>query len=238
MKSVLITGGTRGIGRAMVKLFSEKGYKVAFTYKSSDEAASALSAETGALAIKADSAVREEVEYAASVANRELSGIDCLINNVGISSFSLFTELEYDTWRECMAVNLDSVFLYSKAVIPCMISRGGGTIINISSMWGLVGSSCEVHYSTAKAAVIGMTKALAKELGPSGIRVNAIAPGLIDTDMNSSLSGEDVAELVDDTPLMRIGTPADVAKIAYFLASEDSGFVTGAVINASGGYVV
>lgn len=238
MKSVLITGGTRGIGRAMVELFSKKGYKVAFTYKSSDKAAAALSKQTGAIAIKADSAVREEIENATALAIRELSGIDCLINNVGVSSFSLFTELEYDAWRECMAVNLDSVFLYSKAVIPGMISRGGGTVINISSMWGLVGSSCEVHYSTAKAALIGMTKALAKELGPSGIRVNAIAPGLIDTDMNSSLSGEDVAALVEDTPLMRIGTPEDVAKIAYFLATDSSAFVTGAVINASGGYVV
>ena len=238
MKSVLITGGTRGIGRAMVELFSKKGYKVAFTYKSSDMAAAALSKQTGAIAIKADSAVREEIENATALAIRELSGIDCLINNVGVSSFSLFTELEYDAWRECMAVNLDSVFLYSKAVIPGMISRGGGTVINISSMWGLVGSSCEVHYSTAKAALIGMTKALAKELGPSGIRVNAIAPGLIDTDMNSSLSGEDVAALVEDTPLMRIGTPEDVAKIAYFLATDSSAFVTGAVINASGGYVV
>ena len=238
MKSVLITGGTRGIGRAMVELFSKKGYKVAFTYKSSDKAAAALSEQTGAIAIKADSAVREEIENATALAIRELSGIDCLINNVGVSSFSLFTELEYDAWRECMAVNLDSVFLYSKAVIPGMISRGGGTVINISSMWGLVGSSCEVHYSTAKAALIGMTKALAKELGPSGIRVNAIAPGLIDTDMNSSLSGEDVAALVEDTPLMRIGTPEDVAKIAYFLATDSSAFVTGAVINASGGYVV
>lgn len=238
MKSVLITGGTRGIGRAMVELFSEKGYRVAFTYKSSDGAASAIAEKTGALAIKADSAVKEEIENAAALAIRELSGIDCLINNAGISSFSLFTELEYDTWRECMAVNLDSAFLYSKAVIPGMISRGGGTIINISSMWGLVGSSCEVHYSTAKAALIGMTKALAKELGPSGIRVNAIAPGLIDTDMNSSVRAEDLAELIDATPLMRSGTPEDIAKIAYFLATEDSAFVTGAVINASGGYAV
>lgn len=238
MKSVLITGGTRGIGRAMVELFTANGYKVAFTYKSSDEAARELSLKTGALAIKADSADKEEVEAAAATAIRELSGVDCLINNAGVSSFSLFTELEYSSWRECMAVNLDATFLYSRAVIPGMIARGGGSIINVSSMWGLVGSSCEVHYSTAKAALIGMTKALSKELGPSRIRVNAIAPGVIDTDMNSTLSEQTVKELAESTPLMRVGTPEEIAKIAYFLASEDSSFVTGAVINASGGYVV
>lgn len=238
MKSVLITGGTRGIGRAMVELFAAGGYKVAFTYKSSDDAASELSLKTGALAIKADSAKKDEVDAAAATAIRELSGVDCLINNAGVSSFSLFTELDYGAWRECMAVNLDAAFLYSKAVIPGMIAQGGGSIINVSSMWGLVGSSCEVHYSTAKAALIGMTKALSKELGPSGIRVNAIAPGVIDTDMNAALSAEVVSELAENTPLMRIGTPEEIAKIAYFLASENSSFVTGAVINASGGFVV
>ncbi len=238
MKSVLITGGSRGIGKAMVKLFSERGYRVAFTYKNSEKEAEALSAQTGALAIKSDSAKKEEIENAVQFAVRELSHIDCLINNAGVSSFSLFTELTYDAWREHMAVNLDSAFLYSKAVIPGMICRGSGSIINISSMWGIVGSSCEVHYSTAKAALVGMTKALAKELGPSGIRVNAIAPGLIDTDMNAAVSSEDAAELVENTPLMRIGTAEDIANIAYFLAGDGSAYVTGAVINASGGYVV
>ena len=238
MKNVLITGGSRGIGKAMVELFAKGGWRVAFTYKSSDAEAASLAAKTGALAIKADSASRDEIERAAELAIRELSGIDCLVNNAGVSSFSLFTELTYEDFRQHMAVNLDAAFLYSKAVIPGMISKGGGSIINISSMWGLVGSSCEVHYSTAKAALIGMTKALAKELGPSGIRVNAIAPGLIDTDMNSSLSKQDIEELVDSTPLMRIGTPDDIASIACFLAGDGASFITGAVINASGGYVV
>ena len=238
MESVLITGGTRGIGRAMVKLFSSKGCRVAFTYKTSDDMAKSLAEETGAVAIKADSKSPAEIERAVASAKRELSGIDCLINNAGISSTSLFTELSYEDWREHMAINLDAAFLYSREVIPDMINKGRGAIINVSSMWGLVGSSCEVHYSTAKAALIGMTKALAKELGPSGIRVNAIAPGVIDTDMNSGYSEEDIAELVDKTPLMRVGTPEDIAQVAYFLASDSSAFVTGAVINASGGYIV
>lgn len=238
MKNVLITGGTRGIGKAMVELFSSSGFGVAFTYKNSDNAALELSKRTGAYAIKADSAVKSDIERAVSEAKAKLSSIDCLINNAAISSFSLFTETSYEKWREMMTVNLDAPFLYSRLVAPQMIAKGGGTIINISSMWGIVGSSCEVHYSTAKAGLIGMTKALAKELGPSGIRVNAIAPGLIDTDMNASLGESDIAAICEDTPLMRVGKPSEIAELAYFLASDKSSFVTGAVLNASGGLVV
>ena len=238
MKNVLITGGTRGIGRATVELFASRGWGVAFTYKSSDGAAAELSKKTGAYAIKADSADPSAIRRALSEAFSVLGHIDSLVNNAGESSFSLFTELSDEAWRHTMAVNLDAPFLYSRGVIPEMIKNGGGAIINISSMWGLVGSSCEVHYSTAKAGLIGMTKALAKELGPSAIRVNAIAPGLIDTDMNSSLSPEDIAALAADTPLMRVGAAGEIASLVYFLASEESSFVTGAVLNASGGYVV
>ena len=238
MKNVLITGGSRGIGRAMVELFVSNGYSVAFTYKSSENEAKSLAEATGAIAIKADSASESDVLYAVNTAIRELGSIDCLINNAGISSFSLFTDITLDMWNEHLAVNLTGAFLYSKAVIPGMVARKEGRIINITSMWGITGSSCEVHYSTAKAGLIGMTKALAKELGPSGITVNAIAPGLIDTDMNRCLSDDDIRAIEDETPLMRIGTSSEVAKAALFLAGEGASFITGEVMNVSGGYLI
>ena len=238
MKTVLITGGSRGIGRAMVELFAENGYSVAFTYKNSEIQAKSLAESTGAIAIKADSACEAEVLSAVKEAEQGMGHIDCLINNAGISSFSLFTDLSLDDWNRFIGVNLTGAFLYSKAVIPSMVSRKQGRIINITSMWGIVGSSCEVHYSTAKAGLIGMTKALAKELGPSGITVNAIAPGLIETDMNKSLSEEDKEALCEETPLMRTGTPQEVAEAALFLASEGASFITGEVMNLSGGFIM
>ena len=238
MKTVLITGGSRGIGRAMVELFSKEGYSVAFTYKNSENEAKSLAEATGALAIRADSASEEDVLRAVKLAEEHLQGIGCLINNAGVSSFSLFTDLTLEDWNRCISVNLNGPFLYSKAVIPGMVHRKSGSIINISSMWGIVGSSCEVHYSTTKAALIGMTKALAKELGPSGIRVNAIAPGVIATDMNRALGEEDIAVLKDETPLMKIGSPMDIAKAALFLAGDGADFITGEVMNISGGYVM
>lgn len=238
MKTVLITGGSRGIGRAMVELFSKNGYAVAFTYKNSENEAKSLAESTGALAIRADSASESEVFCAVNTAIASLGKIDCLINNAGISSFSLFTDITLEAWNDMLSTNLTGAFLYSKAVIPGMVSRKCGRIINISSMWGLVGSSCEVHYSTAKAGLIGMTKALAKELGPSGITVNAIAPGVIRTDMNKAISKEDLDTLVDETPLMRMGECSDVASAALFLASDEASFITGDVLNVSGGYVI
>ena len=222
----------------MVELFASNGYSVAFTYKSSENEAKSLAEATGAIAIKADSASESDVLYAVNTAICELGSIDCLINNAGISSFSLFTDITLDMWNEHLAVNLTGAFLYSKAVIPGMVARKEGRIINITSMWGITGSSCEVHYSTAKAGLIGMTKALAKELGPSGITVNAIAPGLIDTDMNRCLSDDDIRAIADETPLMRIGTPSEVAKAALFLAGEGASFITGEVMNVSGGYLI
>lgn len=238
MKTVLITGGSRGIGRAMVELFCENGYKVAFTYKNSESQAKNLAETMGAVAIKADNASEAEVVEAVKAAENALGKIDCLINNAGISSFSLFTDLTLEEWNRHMAINLTGAFLYSRAVIPGMVSRKRGRIINITSMWGIVGSSCEVHYSTAKAGLIGMTKALAKELGPSGITVNAIAPGLIATDMNACLSEEDINEVAEETPLMRVGLPSEVARAALFLASEGASFITGEVMNLSGGYIM
>ena len=238
MKTVLITGGSRGIGRAMVELFSSKGYRVAFTYKNSENEAKSLAEATHSLAIKADSASEADVAYAVDTAGKYLGEIHCLINNAAISSFSLITDLSLEDWNETINTNLTGPFLYCRAVIGQMIRRKAGRIINISSMWGIVGASCEAHYSASKAGLIGLTKALAKELGPSGITVNAIAPGLIDTDINKNLSEDDINSLCRDTPVMRIGKPEEVASCAYYLAGEEASFITGEVINISGGFVI
>lgn len=238
MKNVLITGGSRGIGKALVKAFSEAGYKVAFTYNNSEREAKRASADFSALAIRADSRKADEVLLAVNRVREELGSVDVLINNAGISSFSLFSDITLEEWNDTFAVNVGGAFLYSKAVLPDMISKKWGRIINISSIWGLVGSSCEVHYSASKAALIGMTRALAKELGPSGITVNAIAPGYIDTDMNNSVSACDRDAFVEDTPLCRTGKPEEIAEAALFLASDKAAFITGDVLNVSGGYVI
>lgn len=237
MQSVLITGGSRGIGRAMVELFVSEGYKVAFTYLSSEKEARALSQKTGALALRADCEREEEILSAVSEAEAALGGIDCLINNAAISGFSLLTDITTEEWNRFLRINLTAPFIYSRAVLPAMIRKGRGRIVNITSMWGLVGASCEVHYSAAKAGLIGFTKALAKEVGPSGITVNAIAPGVIETDMNRSLSEEDLIALKDETPLSRLGRPEEIARAALFLCSEGAGFITGEIMNISGGFI-
>ena len=238
MRTVLITGGSRGIGASMVRLFSARGYKVAFTYKNSEESARALSAETGALAIRADSASEIEIVNAVEETAKNIGNPEILINNAAVSSFSLITDVSLEAWRDMFSVNIDAAFLYSKHTLPSMIRNGFGRIINITSMWGIVGASCEVCYSSTKAALIGFTKALAKEVGPSGITVNAIAPGLIDTEMNASLSEADKREIFEETPLMRMGKAEEIAETAYFLASDAAAFITGDVINVSGGFVV
>lgn len=238
MKNVLITGGSRGIGAEMVRLFSENGYNVAFTYKKSDALAKALSDETGAVAIKADSMSEEEIISAVNYAKNTIGAIDILINNAAISSFSLFTDITLVEWNEIFATNVTSAFLYSKAVLSGMINAKSGRIINVSSVWGLTGASCEVHYSATKSALIGMTKALAKELAPSGITVNAIAPGVIDTDMNKNISPEDMEALLSEIPLGRMASPREVAETALFLAGERASYITGEVINVSGGFYI
>ncbi len=238
MKTVLITGGARGIGAEMVKQFSAAGYRVAFTYKESEGEAAMLSELTGALALRADSRSEKAVVNAVNKTREMYGNIEILINNAAVSSFSLFTDITLDAWRDMFATNVDGAFLYTREVLPEMIRNKSGRIINVSSMWGQVGSSCEVNYSATKAALIGMTKALAKEVGPSGITVNCIAPGLINTDMNRTLSDEDINAICDETPLMRIGECSDVASAALFLAGEGASFITGAVINVNGGLVV
>lgn len=238
MKNVLITGGSRGIGKALVEAFSKNGYNVAFTYNKSENEAKRLAKELSVFPVKADSRNENEVIAATDAVRRAFGSIDILINNAGISTFSLFTDISLTEWNDIFAVNVGGAFLYSKSVLPDMISRKRGRIINISSIWGLVGSSCEVHYSASKAAIIGMTRALAKELGPSGVTVNAIAPGLIDTDMNKSLSKADIEAFAEDTPLGRIGKPSEIASAALFLASDAADFITGDVLNVSGGSVI
>ena len=226
MRSVLITGGSRGIGRAMVELFAAEGWQVAFTYLRSEEEAKALSEKTGALAIRADAESESEILASVAEAEAAFGGIDCLINNAAISGFSLLTDVSTEEWNRFIRINLTAPFLYSRAVLPAMIRKHEGRILNISSMWGLVGASCEVHYSATKAGLIGFTKALAKEVGPSGITVNAIAPGVIETDMNRALSEEDICALKEETPVGRLGSPAEVARAALFLCSEEAGFIT------------
>ena len=237
MKSVLVNGGSRGIGAEIVRLFCEQGYRVAFTYKSSARAAAQLAEECGALAIVADSASEGEVLRAVAEAKAFLGGVDILVNVAAISSFSLFTDITAEEWDRIFAVNVNGFFYYTRAVLPEMISKKSGRIINVSSMWGTVGASCEVHYSATKAAVDGMTRALAKEVAPSGITVNAVAPGVIATEMNAALSDEALSALCEETPLGRLGTPREVADAVLFLAGEGAGFITGQVIGVNGGFV-
>lgn len=240
MKTVLITGGTRGIGEAAVKLFYEKGYHVAFGYKNSVQKATEMTESyPGTLAIGGDLSLpgtgRRLVLETISV----FDGIDILINNAGIAPpQALFTDSTRDEWERVTAVNLYAAMETAHAAAGYMVSQKSGVIINISSMWGLVGASCEVLYSTVKAGLIGFTKALAKELGPSHIRVNAVAPGVIKTDMNAHLSAEDMASLSEETPLCRLGTAEDVAKTLLFLAEDSGSFYTGQVLSPNGGFVI
>lgn len=238
MKTVLVNGGSRGIGAEIVRLFCEKGYRVAFTYHTSVTAADVLAASCGALAVCADSAVEEDVNNAVCVVRAAFGGIDILINCAAISSFSLFTDITTASWNRMFAVNVDGPFYYTRAVLPGMISQKWGRIINISSMWGKTGSACEVHYSATKAALDGMTRALAKEVGPSGITVNAVAPGVIDTDMNAALDADTRRALDEATPLCRAGSVREVAEAVLFLAGEGAAFITGQVIGVDGGFAI
>lgn len=238
MKTALITGGSRGIGAAMVRAFSAAGYAVAFLYRQADDAAAVVARETGACAIRADVGEESDVKRAIEEARASLGHIDVLVNNAAIAGFRLFTDITTEEWNRFVSVNLNGAFYCAREVLPEMIRRKSGKIINVSSMWGQVGASCEVHYSTVKAALIGMTKALAKEVGPSGITVNCIAPGVIDTDMNRALGEQTLADLAQETPLGRLGRPEDVAACALYLAQESGDFVTGQVIGVNGGFVI
>lgn len=238
MKNVLITGGSRGIGKACVYEFIKAGYRVFLNYNSSQTEAEEISVQTGAVIIKADISKSDEVKKMADYIHENYGKIDVIINNAGIAQQKLFTDITENDWDRMFNVNIKGMFLVTKEFVGDMISKKDGKIINISSMWGISGASCEVHYSASKSAVIGFTKALAKELGPSKICVNCIAPGVIETEMNSHLSKEDFETLCDETPLERLGKPEEVAKTALFLASENSSFITGQTISVDGGYII
>jgi 3-oxoacyl-[acyl-carrier protein] reductase len=242
-KNVLITGASRGIGRAAAELFAENGYGVIVNYCNSESDAQSLvksltAKGAHAAMFKADVSNMDDVRRMIEFCDAEFNHIDVLINNAGIAQIKLFTDLTSEDWDRMFAVDVKGVFNCCRCVLPEMIRRHSGKIINVSSIWGICGASCEVHYSAAKAAVIGMTKALAKEVGPSNIQVNCVAPGIIDTKMNAALTDEDKAALCDDTPLCRFGTPKDIASAMLYLASPAADFVTGQVLSPNGGYVI
>lgn len=242
-KTVIVTGGSRGIGAATCIRFAELGYNVILNYNNSREAAVMLAESQRQLGravypCRADVSDRAAVEKMVDNVLREFGKIDVLVNNAGIANQELFTKVSMDDWNKMIAVNLTGVFNCTQAVLPSMIKNHSGSIINVSSVWGETGASCEVPYSTVKAGIIGMTKALAKEVGPSGIRVNCVAPGVISTKMNSHLSLEDMNLLIDETPLCRIGEADEVATSITFLASEDSSFITGHVLSVNGGFSI
>lgn len=236
MKRVIVSGGTRGIGLACVKTFCEAGDKVAFIYKSSSDLAEQIENEYGARGICADVSSEDEVCRAISEAVEFLGGVDVLVNNAGISEVGLFTDMHGADFRRVIDTNLSSMFYASREVSRYMIRQKSGRIINIGSVWGRCGASCEVAYSASKAGVRGLTLSMAKELGPSGITVNCVEPGVIATDMNSHFDSQTMAELCEETPMCRIGEPEDIAGVVLFLASDEAGFITGQNIGVDGGF--
>ena len=237
-KIALVTGGSRGIGAAIAGALSEAGWYVCISYEKNEAAAAEVARKIGGRAYRADMADRAQLEWLVRSIRDEVGEISLLVNNAGVSEFALFTDISDSSFERMMDVNFKGAFLLSQLVLPAMVSAQSGCIINISSMWGQIGASCEVHYSASKAAMIGMTKALAKEAAISGVRVNCIAPGAIDTDMNSALSQEDKAALADEIPMGRLGRAEEVAALAVFLADDSAGYITGQVIGVNGGFVV
>ena len=242
-RTVLITGGSRGIGAACVGAFARAGWSVVFLYRRAEEAAEALCARLRGEGLdvscrRCDVSRRDEVFRTVDDLMRTYHRFDALVNNAGVAHIGLFTDMTEEQWDALFAVNVKGAFNVTQAVLPGMISQGSGAIVNVSSMWGEVGASCEVAYSAAKAALIGMTKALAKEVGPSGVRVNCVSPGVIDTDMNAELTGADLAALAEETPLGRIGRADEVANATLYLCDEGASFITGQTLGVSGGLVV
>ncbi len=241
--TAIITGASRGIGNATAKLFAAAGYNVLINYHRSGDAAAELAAElknngNSAAIFKADVTQRDELDSMVDFCIATFGSLDVLINNAGIAASKLFVDISEAEWDQILNVNLKGVFNCSQAVLRYMLPVKKGKIINIASIWGIVGAACEVHYSAAKAGVIGFTKALAKELGPSNIQVNCIAPGVIQTEMLNSLSQVELEALQSQTPLGKLGTPSDIAACALFLASNAADFFTGQVISPNGGFVI
>ena len=243
MKTVWITGGSRGIGAAAVREFAACGWRVAFSYRSARDKAEALVrelAQSGAqvLAVQGDMAVRAEVNSCAAEIHAAFGAVDALVVNAGIAQQKMFCDLTDEDWRRMFAVNLDSAFYTIQAVLSDMVAAKAGSIVTVSSVWGVTGASCESHYAASKAGLIGLTKSLAQELGLSGIRVNCVAPGVIDTEMNAMHDAETLAGLAKETALGRLGRPEEVARRIRSLCSEDASFVTGQVIAATGGFMI
>ncbi len=239
-KYIFITGGTRGIGRAIVEKFCSRGHAVAFTYKRSDKLARDVANSTGALALKADCFDWEQTRQAVKSAKTYfgIKACDVLIANAGIASDKLVTDYSPEDVEEIIGVNLKGQIYASKAALPDMISKKSGTIVLISSIWGIQGASCETIYSASKAGIIGFCKSLAKEVAPSCIRVNAVAPGVIDTSMNSCYTNDDLLDLAKRTPMLRLGKPSEVADAVYYLASDEASFITGQILTVDGGFSV
>lgn len=232
MEHVLITGGSRGIGAAAVRAFSKEGFDVSFFYEKNQTAAQTVAAETGARAICCDVADMEAVRAAVA----KLPPVDILINNAGICHYGLISQISEAQWQRLFAVNVHGIYHCVNAVLPAMLQKQSGCILNVASMWGQVGASCEVAYSATKGAVIALTKALAQELGPSHIRVNCVSPGVILTDMCASVSEETLRELAEQTPLGKNGSPDEIAEALLYLARAK--FVTGQNLPVNGGFVV
>ena len=232
MANVVVTGGSRGIGAATVEAFSRRGDKVWFLYEKEHEAARQIAEKTGAISICCDVADEKAVE----AAFRQIGDVDILVCNAGVCFSGLMSMMTPEQWDRQFAVNVKGIYLCVNAAMPSFLQKQKGSIVTVSSMWGQVGASCEVAYSATKGAVIAMTKALAKELGPSGIRVNCVAPGVILTDMCASVEPDILAGMADETPLGRNGLPQDVAKAIVYLA--DAEFITGQVLPVNGGYVI
>ena len=230
--TTVITGGSRGIGAAAVERFAQRGDRVYFLYEKDHEAARAVSAKTGALAICCDVSDSQGVKAAFS----QIGDVDILVNNAGICYYGLMSQMPESQWDRLFDVNVKGIYNCVNAAMPFFLQKHRGCVINVSSMWGRVGASCEAAYSATKGAVIALTKALAKELGPSGIRVNAVAPGVILTDMCANVRAEILEEMAQDAPVGRNGTPMDVAKAMEYLANAE--FVTGHILNVDGGYVI
>lgn len=240
-KVVLVTGGSRGIGAEIVKILAKENYSIVSNYNHSEKQAIQIQQELQKQEktikiFKADVSKREEVKKLIQFTIKTFGTIDILINNVGIAQEKLFTDITDDDWNAMLNTNLNSVFYCTQEVLPEMLRKKEGCIINISSIWGITGSSCEVAYSTAKAGINGMTKALAKELGPSNIRVNAIAPGIIDTSMNDYLTKEEKQAIEQEIPLEKIGKPIDIARCVKWLIEDE--YTTGQIISVNGGWYI
>jgi 3-oxoacyl-[acyl-carrier protein] reductase len=241
MKTVLITGGSRGIGKCIAENLAKEGYNVVLNYNKSEKQAKQIKKDLEEQGInieicKADVSKREEVKKLIKFTLNKFGNIDVLINNAGIAKLQMFNDITDSDWNEMISTNLNSVFYTTQEALPNMIHNKNGCIINISSIWGLVGASCEVAYSVSKAGIDGMTKSLAKELGPSNIRVNSIAPGIIDTDMNSNLDDKTKKEITEEIPLNRIGKPIDIYRCAKWLVEDE--YTTGQIISPNGGWII